>query len=860
MGLASEQHGAHPGEERTRTFVAWVLRHGRTLWIIAILLAIPASWRTYVLYSHLRSDLEELLPRDAPSVRALEELRTRLAGLEYLGVVVDTGDAAHLPNGEKFLDDLAARVRTYPPELVSDVRSSEKREQTFIEEHGPLYVERGDLQTILTRIEARRDFEVARETGGLLEDEDPPPLAFDDLQKKYDGRVSGRHFPEGRFSDPEHHTSLLLIQISSYSPGQAQGGQLFDRVRREVRDLGGAEAYGPNMHVGYTGNVAIAVEELSALVSDLSISSVLVVVAVGAVILLYYRWWRALLILVPPLLLATVYSFGLASLWPFSITELNSNTAFLGSIIVGNGINFGIILLGRYVEERRRQQAPVDALVQSVWSAREGTLAGALAAGASYASLAITQFRGFRQFGIIGGMGMLFAWLAAFVLMPPLISWLDWSPATAPRGAPEGRIMVAISRVVARAPKVIVGVAVVLTIGALWKARTLGASELEYDFGKLRRADTWSEGEGFWGRKMDDLLGQYLTPLVILTDDTDQARRVADRLRAAMEKPPLSEMIGSIRTLDDVVPQDQPAKIALASRIREAVTPKIRAALTDEQRRALDRLVGREGLRQINIEEVPETFTAALRERTGELGRTVLIYPRPSQTLWEGPTIAAFVSSLRQISKEAAGPTARPPRVAGSLPLSADIIDSIRRDGLLASAMALGSVIAVVVLIFRTRATTLFVIGSLLLGVLWLSASLVVLHVKINFVNFIAFPITFGIGVDYSVNVMSRYVREGCKDVIHAMRTTGGAVGLCSLTTSIGYSSLLLAQNRALYLFGTVAVLGEVCCLVTAVTVLPATLFLIDARRKKLTPAAPVHLGHDRPTILVVQEPARSGK
>ena len=42
------------------------------------------------------------------------------------------------------------------------------------------------------------------------------------------------------------------------------------------------------------------------------------------------------------------------------------------------------------------------------------------------------------------------------------------------------------------------------------------------------------------------------------------------------------------------------------------------------------------------------------------------------------------------------------------------------------------------------------------------------------------------------------------------------------MTTIIGYSSLLLAQNRALFLFGLLAVLGEVVCLTTAILVMPA--------------------------------------
>ena len=50
------------------------------LWLIAALIAIPAAWRTASLYRNLRSDVEELLPRDAPSVVAIQELRQRMAG------------------------------------------------------------------------------------------------------------------------------------------------------------------------------------------------------------------------------------------------------------------------------------------------------------------------------------------------------------------------------------------------------------------------------------------------------------------------------------------------------------------------------------------------------------------------------------------------------------------------------------------------------------------------------------------------------------------------------------------------------------------------------------------------------------
>ena len=193
-------------------------------------------------------------------------------------------------------------------------------------------------------------------------------------------------------------------------------------MQRDLTALGGPAHYAPGLRVGYAGNVAVSVEELTALEEDLGLSSVLVVIAVLAVILAYFRWWSALPLLFLPLLVATVLSFGLVTLPPFGVDQLSSSTAFLGSIVVGNGINYGVIWLGRYVEARRsRGLQPEAALCEAVWGALPGTTVAALGAAASYASLVLTQFRGFRQFGIIGAVGMLICWGATYLLSPALV-------------------------------------------------------------------------------------------------------------------------------------------------------------------------------------------------------------------------------------------------------------------------------------------------------------------------------------------------------------------------------------------------------------------------------------------------------
>jgi hypothetical protein len=423
---------------------------------------------------------------------------------------------------------------------------------------------------------------------------------------------------------------------------------------------------------------------------------------------------------------------------------------------------------------------------------------------------------------------MVLAWGVTFVLGPPLIAWLDRGRLHAdPPTAHPFKPMARLASFVSSRPRTIAAAAAVLTLLAAFEVRRFGRDQLEYDFGRLRRRDTWVAGEGYWGKKMDALLGRYLTPTVLLTDSVAEARLVAGRVREAAARPPLQGMIASIRTYDDVLPPDQDAKVAEVEAIRHKVTPKIRSHMSDVDRNKMDELLGQGPPPPIVESELPQTLTTGLRERDGTAGRAVLVFPDPSSTWWRGETISTFVHGLRQAAEAPRELGGRPARVAGAPALSGDIFKSMERDGPLASGLAFLGVMATVVIIFRRGLATPFVLGSLVVGVLWLLAATMFLHIKINFVNFIAFPITFGIGVDYAVNVMARYLRDGGRDPAAAIRGTGGAVGLASVTTIIGYSSLLVAQNVGLFLFGLLAVLGEITCLTTALVVLPAVLLLL---------------------------------
>jgi predicted RND superfamily exporter protein len=177
----------------------------------------------------------------------------------------------------------------------------------------------------------------------------------------------------------------------------------------------------------------------------------------------------------------------------------------------------------------------------------------------------------------------------------------------------------------------------------------------------------------------------------------------------------------------------------------------------------------------------------------------------------------------------------------------ADMLMAVVEDAPKAISVSIIATFLIVLLAFRGRLAGLWVIGSVVVGLTWTLGILMVYKsrwpwsdggmfeleaMKLNFLNFVALPITIGVGADYAVNVMQRYrLAEG--EMRRVIVETGGAVVLCSLTTMLGYSALTLSVNRAIQSFGVAAAAGEICCVLTGVLVLPAFLVWRSQRRKK---------------------------
>jgi hypothetical protein len=151
--------------------------------------------------------------------------------------------------------------------------------------------------------------------------------------------------------------------------------------------------------------------------------------------------------------------------------------------------------------------------------------------------------------------------------------------------------------------------------------------------------------------------------------------------------------------------------------------------------------------------------------------------------------------------------------------------------------LAAFGVIAMLLIILRRARPVAQVTASLVAGVTWMAGLAAALNIKFNFFNFVALPTTFGIGVDYPVNIQQRYQQDGVGSIEHALRRTGPAVFIAALTTIIGYGVLLTSSSLVLASFGKLAIIGEVACLAAAMLLLPAIATLVDRGRAVVVPA-----------------------
>jgi uncharacterized protein len=793
------------------------------MWIPRFVHAVERRWRgvlvgaalvvaaSIALAARLRlvTDLAELLPRDDPAVRATQRIQDRLGGVAALQIAIEG------PSKDRnlaFAGALAGALAHEPRTLVDRVAYDVRAARAFFERAWWLYLEPDELAQIRDRLER----ELRWKKNPLLVDIGDDAAPLEELEARLRKRAERfDRFPDGYFMSPAGDLVVVMVWPPGTLFREHAGEALFARVQALVQSLRRSLPAPPGLTVRYAGQIHDAIVERAALQSDLAWASGLCVVLIGLAVALFYGRLRAIPLMAVPALCGVAVALGVASL---AFGQLNTSTAFLGSIILGNGINAAIIQLARYEEERAAGASLSVALERSVTGTIRATTAAALAAAVAYGSLMFTQFRGFSQFGAVGAVGMIAAWAATIVVLPALIAALDRRRAVTVRrrGLAFG---VPFARLASRAPRAVAGVAAIVSIAALVALISYLRDPFEYDLRRLRSVQR--DEDIALAHRIEQIFGTLL-PTIVVADDPGQTAEIAATLRRRSDAA--GGVLDEIVTLDRLLPgtpAQQRDKLAAIDEIRRLVDDDT-LPLSDDEIARLARWKPPDDLAIITPETLPPALVQPFRDVDGALVPLVIAYRADRISYWNGHDLIVLASIARTVELGDGAVV----HGAGNAVVFGAMIEAIVRDGPIATLLSFAGVALLVVVLARGARGAAVVLAALLTGVVWMAGGAAIAGVRVNFLNFIALPITFGIGVDYAINLYLRHRLEGVARIVETLRATGGAVALCSLTTTIGYASLLLADSQALQSFGALAILGELACLLVALLVLPAWLIL----------------------------------
>ncbi len=814
----------------SKYFAGWLIRNAWSVTLCGVLLAMVGAYYSVFLYRNLKTEIEELLPTNARSAKDLTVLSDRLESVDYIAVLLFSKDAAAT---KRLVDAVVPKLSALPKDLVYSVEYRITDELKFFQDRLGLFMDVDDLQKVHKFVSDRIRYE--KEFFNPLnifpmEDRFPKPqLDFDSLKGKYARSKAYESFPDGGYyATPDGGKRIILVYLSG-KHGDTQNAERLASEVKSIMNQANPASFAPDIELHYVGAVAEFLEERAALIADLELSTALVVIFCILAMLIYYKDVAATVWLCAAIASGTFWTFGIAY---FLVGYLNANSAFLGSIVIGNGINFSLIFVARYIEERRRQFLHAEALETAIQNTATATFTAALAAGFSYGSLIVTQFRGFQQFGVIGLTGMILCWISSYTLLPALLTLGDryFPRQYKALGSIKGLLSDRIARLVSLRPQSLVYTFAGVTVIALLAYTRFTPEFIETNLNKLRDRKSMSEGAGFYGNYTDVIFQHNLSPIVMLASSREKANEIAARLREKKKIEGEKSFVANVQVFQDFLPDRQAEKVAILTKIRRDLTPKIVNNLDPREQGWVKDFLKVEAVTPFSEPDLPKLVIRKFIERGGEVGRMVYVEPPMGELAWQSKLLIGFIEELRAVADSVEKGTP----VAGQLPISADMVLSISNDGPKATAIAFASVILLVIFLFRNTKTILLCLTSLVLGVFWLGGLIFGFDLKVNFLNFIALPITFGIGVDYGVNIFQRYRIEGRGSILNVIRNTGGALMLASLTTIIGYSSLMIASNQAFVSFGTLAVLGELTCTTAAVVALPAYLHWRERKSPKI--------------------------
>ncbi len=627
----------------------------------------------------------------------------------------------------------------------------------------------------------------------------------------------------------------------------------------------------PDVTISMTGFPVILNEESSAMLNNLWLVTFLGLMGILAVFVIGFERVALPSLAGIPLVMGMAWTFGLQAL---VYGELTLFSMAVPVLFFGVGIDFAIHIMSNYVELRAAGEEPEGALGLTFEKVGSGILTGALTTAAAFLVLLVSDYYGLRQLGFTAGVGVLMALLAMLTALPPLLVLWDRRNARAQRPLPlvSFAALGKVGKGVRAHRYMVLAFFLFATVALAYNATGVGLDSnymrsLPRDLPAIKTQD-----------KILKRFGTANDNVILIVDTLEQAERARKEALAAStiadvlspsslippdqdKKRPYIEALS--KRLESVLPHGEPvrhpydeeelrilkdrvAKVKgslleyslLAAVLYDQDTQELVGQLRDKVNRIDYRIktVSADRFRYLDrlIERELQKTVALARQITGNTSVSEKDLPRSIVDRMQGkdgrwlviarPRSNPFIDEFRTVLlKQLSGIDAE---IAGQIPISHRTMH-ILKDEIPPLTTYIFIIVAILVLVGlrRIRGAILALI-PLVVGIVWMVGIMGLLDMRFNLVSILAVPLTVGIGIDNGVHIYHRVRQERglAKTLLHS----GKAIILTSLTTGIGFGSLMLSIHPGFFSLGLVTTIGIFSCLFVSLFLLPALIAIFD--------------------------------
>jgi len=352
-------------ETKLKKFTTVLLRHSVIILVIAVTLAAWGIWADGKV--GVQTDIETFMPQDTPALADLHQLRDVLESTDQLVLFLEA-DNVLSPENLAWITQKTEILPMQFPNIIVDVKS---------------------ISSLVEAMAENPSHEQALKT---IEN-------IPDAQRKV-------------FLSPANDKTIITLSLRHVPIEEVQSFIL--DLEQIIQDT--------DMQVGITGKSALDVEMINGLTSGRTKMTFLGLSLVFLGLLVIYRNFFKAMIPVFPISLIVGLSGGIMQILGLKYTPL---TATLGALILGIGTEMTILLLERYIEERKNGLNKLQAMETAVGKIGVAIIASGVTTIGGFGVLMISKFVILKDFGLMTVINMSLALFATLVVLPPLIYLLD---------------------------------------------------------------------------------------------------------------------------------------------------------------------------------------------------------------------------------------------------------------------------------------------------------------------------------------------------------------------------------------------------------------------------------------------------